>query len=251
VQRRRLLQFSNLSMNACDRDNPHEFIFIQSSVDSQIIAGPEFLCRAGVNDIIFDVGTYAADFFSPTESSAFTMSVTVTPGSFKHFLLVNFDSSFVAQSFRLIDSLEIMFIDDGLNEVSGNATMSLVCINASVHVHPAKPFTVFSNASVKAYVPAFFLYVNYWIPSESPLNIALTTTNSTALQYRSNVVTAYLNRSCSPGHRFLLTSFNDLYTQLTLEKQNFNVSTSGMFPLRCTRCPNGTFSSHFDAQTCR
>ena len=245
---RSLLQLSNFSTAACDRDTPLEFTFIQSLNSSNIIAGPEFLCRAGVNDIFFDVGTYAADVFSPTVSNAFTMSVAVSPGQFKFCSLVNFDGTFIAQSYSLINSMEIMFLDAGLNEVSGNATMSVASINASVFVYPTQSFTIVSNASFKTFLPPFFAYVADWIPSETPLQIGLTTVNSTLLQYGTNIVTLLLNRRCETGHRYVLSSYAELYSALKL---NMNASASAAPPAQCVKCINGTISNRFDAQTCR
>jgi hypothetical protein len=248
---RSLLQLSNFSTAACDRDTPLEFTFIQSLNSFNIIAGPEFLCRAGVNDIFFDVGTYAADVFSPTVSNAFTMSAAVSPGQFKFCSLVNFDGTFIAQSYSLINSMEIMFLDAGLNEVSGNATMSVASINASVFVYPSQPFTIVSNASFKTFLPPFFAYVADWIPSETPLQIGLTTVNSTLLQYGTNIVTLLLNRSCETGHRYDLSSYAELYSALKLNMGGMNASASAAPPAQCVKCINGTISNRFDAQKCR
>jgi hypothetical protein len=248
---RRLMQSTNFSSDACDRDTPLEFIFIQSSSSSAVVAGPEFLCRAGVNDIFFDVGTYVADSFSATVSNAFTMSVTVSPGDFKYFHFLRLGEGVTAQSYYLIDSLEIMFLDAGLNEVSGNATMSLTSINSSVFLYPANRFTVVSNASVRAYAPPFFVYVLNWMPSNLPIKIAIAAANSSVIQYGTNLVTMYLNRSCSPGQYIVSSSLRDLHTQLALQKANTNMSFARSSSFVCTNCPNGTISNRFDAQACR
>jgi hypothetical protein len=247
---RRLLQLSNFSTDACNRGLPLEFVFLQSASTAHIFAGPEFVCRAGINDIFFDVGSFAADQFSPMVLNAFTTSVSVIPGEFKYFSLVDFEGTFFAQSFRLIDSLEIMFIDAGLNEVNGNATMSLVCINSSSFVFPAKPFTTFSKASHKSYAPPFFVYVEDWVPSDTPFKIGLTMTNSTVSHYGRNTAFLYLNHSCSPGYRFT-HSYDDLYTQSTSQKGNTNFSDVRTHFHFCAKCANGTISNRFDAQTCR
>jgi hypothetical protein len=248
---RRLLQSSNFSTDACDRDTPLEFIFIQSSSTSAVAAGPEFLCRAGVNDIFFDVGTYVADSFSALVSNAFTFSITVSPGDFKYFCLLKLGEGFSAQSYSLIESLEIMFLDAGLNEVSGNASMSLVSINSSVFLYPANRFAVFSNASLRAFVPPFFLYVLNWMPSEFPFKITLAAANSTLIQYGTNLVTMYLNPSCSPGQFITPSSHRDLYIQLTFQNANKSMPFAGASSLVCAKCSNGTISNRFDAQTCR
>jgi hypothetical protein len=238
------MQSSNFSTATCDSDAPLEFTFIQSSGSSEIIAGPEYLCRTGVNDVFFDVGTYTANSFSPTVSNAFTLSVTVMPGEFKYFFPLNFAGTFVVQSYTLIDSLEIFFLDSGLNEVSGNATMSLTSVNASVFVHPAASFSLVSNTTFKAYVRPFFLYVMNWLPSEMPLKIGLIATNSSVLQYGSGVLSLQLNHSCSPGYVVVPSSYTDMYTQL-------NNQSSGSFLSKCAQCPNGTISNRNDAQNCR
>jgi hypothetical protein len=251
AQARRLLQLSSFSSTSCDLGTPLEFTFIQSPNSSNIIAGPDFLCRAGVNDIFFDVGTYTADVFSPTVSNAFTISVAVSPGQFKFFFLVNFDGNFVAQSYRLIDSLEIMFLDAGLNEVSGNATMSVASVNASVFVYPSQAFTVVSNTSFKIFMPPFFLHVADWMPSATPFRIGLIAVNSSVLQYRTTIVSLQLNRSCETGYRYMFSSYADLHSALKVNTDIVNASASAAPPARCMKCMNGTISDRFDAQTCR
>jgi hypothetical protein len=190
------MQTSNFSTATCDSDAPLEFTFVQGSGSSQISAGPDFLCRSGVNDVYFDVGTFTAGSFVPTISNVYTTSVTVMPGEFKYFFPLNFASTFVVQTFSLIDSLEIMFLDAGLNEVSGNATMSLVSVNTSVFVFPVKSFFLVSNMTSKAFVPPFFLYAVDWLPSDAVLNVGLTMANSTVVQYGTNILTLHLNYSC-------------------------------------------------------
>jgi hypothetical protein len=251
AQARRLLQLSSFSSTSCDLGTPLEFTFIQSPNSSNIIAGPDFLCRAGVNDIFFDVGTYTADVFSPTVSNAFTISVAVSPGQFKFFFLVNFDGNFVAQSYRLIDSLEIMFLDAGLNEVSGNATMSVASVNASVFVYPSQAFTVVSNTSFKIFMPPFFLHVADWMPSATPFRIGLIAVNSSVLQYGTTIVSLQLNRSCETGYRYMFSSYADLHSALKVNTDIVNASASAAPPARCVKCMNGTISDRFDAQTCR
>jgi hypothetical protein len=238
------MQSANFSSLACASDAPLEFTFIQSSGSSEIIAGPEYLCRTGVNDVIFDVGTYDANSFLPTVSNAFTLSVTVMPGEFKYFLPMNFAGSFVVQSYALIDSLEILFLDSGLNEVSGNATMSLMSVNASAVVYPAVSFSLVSNMTSKAYVRAFYLYVTDWLPSETPLKIGLIATNSSVMQYGSSILTLMLNHSCSPGYHVILSSYDDMYFQLS--KQG-----PGAFLSKCAQCLNGSISTRNDALVCR
>ncbi len=251
TQTRRLLQTSTFATSECNRHTPLEFTFIQSSNSSQIFAGPDFLCRTGLNDIFFDVGTFSNGSFFPTVSNAFTISVIVSPGEFKFYFLVNFVGAFVAASYSIIDNLEIMFLDAGLNEVYGNATMSLVCINASVFVYPAKAFTVISNASIKTYAPSFFLYVLDWLPSETPIMIGLTAVNSSALQYETNIVTLQLKQSCFTGHRVVISSHAELFAHMKLKKMSSNISTTGEISSICEKCPNGTISNSFDALLCR
>jgi hypothetical protein len=248
---RRLMLSSDISAASCDSDLPLEFIVIQSSSSSEILAGPEFLCRAGENDIFFDVGTYSADLFSPTVSNAYTMSVTVIPGVFEYFFLINFDGNFIVQSYSLIDFLEIVFLDAGLNEVSGNVTMSLGCTNSSAFVYPVQSFSVAANASLKTYLPPFFLYVLDWIPSETPFRIGLNPINSSILQYGASIVTLYLNQSCFPGYRMTISSFTDMYSQLKSNKAALNGFAFGAHSSTCVKCPNGTISNRFDALSCR
>jgi hypothetical protein len=252
---RRLLQAqSNASSTSCVDGGVLQFTFTQSPGTSQIIAGPDFVCRAGVNDVFFDVGTYAAESFSPTVSNAFTTSVFVLPGEVKYFILVDFEAPMIARSYSLISTLEIMFIDTGLNEVSGNATVSLSCTNTSVFLHPTLPFTAISTPSSRAYAPPFYLYVAGWQLHQSLLTVALTAANSSVPMYSSSTVTLLLNYSCVPGQRYALTSYADLYTQLQSQK-NSRENTSALAldsaSFNCARCSNGSISSVYDAQTCR
>jgi hypothetical protein len=246
-----LLQSINLTTNACDRDIPLEFTFFQSSNASHIVAGPDFLCRAGVNDIYFDIGAYTADLFSPIVLNAYTTTLSVISGEFKYFSLVNFEGHFIARSFTLIDSLEIVFIDAGMNEVSGRASMSLVCINSSAFVFPAQTFTAVTHGSRKSFVPPFFLYVNNWIPSETQFKISLTTANNSILPYGQNTASLHLNHSCSPGHHLSFSSYEDFYTELISKNTNANVSNAGTPLSLCMKCSNGTISNFFDAKVCR
>ena len=244
-RQRHLLQSLYLSESMCVRDTQLEFVFIQNSSTSEIIAGAEFLCRAGANDIFFDIGSFFANSFSITVANVFSMSVSVFPGHFKSFVLVNTGDNFVHRSFSLIQTLEIVFLDVGLNEVTGNATMSLTCINTSVFLYPAIPFTAISNITAKAIVPPFFLYVMNWAPSQTLLKIALTTANSTVYPHGTNVVTLQLNRSCHTGRYFAIHSYAHLYALLIA-----NID-SAEFVSNCINCPNGTISDAFDTQTCR
>jgi hypothetical protein len=246
--RRRLLQSSNFS-DACARDAPLEFLFLQNLNSTEILAGPEFLCRAGVNDVFFDVGAYDAVSFSATGLSAFTMNFTVNSGDFKSFALVDAFRIITAQSYRLINSLEIVFFDAGLNEVIGNVTMSLACINTSAFLYSSESFTVVSNTSIKAFAPPFFLFVKDWQPTMAPLTIVFAAANSSIPQYGPKFVTVLLNWTCSPGHRVPSTSLVALLANLKLINSTSN-SESGSI-LGCVKCSNGTVSNRFDAQTCR
>jgi hypothetical protein len=247
---RRLLQSSNSSGSTCDQDTPLEFVFVQNSSNPDITAGPEFLCRAGVNDMFFDVGTYSVDSFSPTSSNAFKMSVTVIPGVFKSFVIVDVSGTLAARSYELIHSLEIMFLDAGLNEVSGSATMALVSVNASAFVYPAQSFTISANETFKAYAPSFFMYATDWAPMVAPIFIRIAATNSSVPQYGSKDTAVHLNWTCAPGHRLVTSSVADFFSLLKVVNQNLTDAASGAFS-KCVSCAQGTVSSIFDAQTCR
>ena len=122
---RRLLQLGNKS-TSCDVQDL-EFFFSLSENNGQLVAGPERLCQAGINDVFFDIGTLSATgTFSAAVLSSFQMNFTVVSGPFQSFMLVFdnlvFPTNFSVQSYQLIQTLEIMFLDSGLNEVSGNAS---------------------------------------------------------------------------------------------------------------------------------
>jgi hypothetical protein len=144
-----------------------------------------------------------------------------------------------------------MFLDAGLNEVSGNATMSVASVNASVFVYPSQAFTVVSNASFKTFVPPFFLHVADWMPSATPFRIGLIAVNSSVLQYRTTIVSVQLNQSCETGYRYMFSSYADLHSALKVNTDIVNASASAAPPARCVKCMNGTISDRFDAQTCR
>jgi hypothetical protein len=114
--KRRLLQVSNSSADACALDNSLEFTFIQNSSSSQITAGPEFLCRVGVNDIFFDVGTLdSSGIFIPTTLAVFSQTVTVLLGSPSGFSL-SCPQRIPEKSFTSIQSYVIVVaMDSGLN----------------------------------------------------------------------------------------------------------------------------------------
>ena len=124
---------------SCESELPLEYFVTLNSSSGQISASPEFLCRAGTNDVFFDIGTVAGGSFTETFPNAFQMSVPVLPGDFTSFMLVAFARSFAAQTYTLIDSLEAMFLDSVLNEVSRNARMSLSCTSGSVSIYPTQP----------------------------------------------------------------------------------------------------------------
>ena len=229
---------------SCESDLPLEFVVTLNPNSNQISAGPEFLCRAGTNDIFFDIGTVANNLFAETFLSVFTMSVNVIPGKFESHVLVEFPNSFVPQTFTLIDSLEVMFLDSGLNEVSGNATMSLSCINRSVSIYPSESFTVTSNfPTSKAFLPPFFLHVLDWMPTEAPFVIGITTSNASIPSHGSSAVTFQLNRTCSPGHRINIDSFVSVLEELKMNRTKA--------PATCTACSAPQYSSWYnDATQC-
>jgi hypothetical protein len=247
---RNLLQSSSFSSATCDQDTLLEFVFLQNSSNHQIVAGPEFLCRTGENDVFFDIGTYDADVFSPTALNAFQMSITVIPGVFKSFIIVESFRIIATQSYALIDFLEIMFLDIGLNEVSGNATMSFISVNASVFVYPAQPFMVESNETFKSYAPPFFIYANHWMPTGSSNLIGITTANCSIPHYGSKILTVIMNWTCAPGHRLATSFIVDLFVQSKMSKQDLN-GTAMTAISKCVKCVNGTISNTFDSQTCR
>ena len=116
-RKRRLLQVSNSSADACALDNSLEFTFIQnSSSSSQITAGPEFLCVAGDNIVYYDVGTLdSSGIFIPTALAAFSQTVTVLRGSPSGFVL-SCPQQIPEKSFTSIQSYVIVVaMDSGLN----------------------------------------------------------------------------------------------------------------------------------------
>jgi hypothetical protein len=116
-RKRRLLQVSNSSADACALDNLLEFTFIQnSSSSSQITAGPEFLCVAGDNIVYYDVGTLdSSGIFIPTALAAFSQTVTVLRGSPSGFSL-SCPQRIPEKSFTSIQSYVIVVaMDSGLN----------------------------------------------------------------------------------------------------------------------------------------
>ncbi len=239
---RRLLQSVVSSAVSCDNvtstELPLEFVFILNSRSSHGNLGPEFLCRSGHNDIFYDIGTVIGGAFVATFPSAFRTSVEVIPGHFQTFMLVPFSNAFSTRTYTLIDSLEVVFLDLGLNEVSGNATLTLAT-NGTVSMYPAKPCMVVATFGSKAYILPFFLFVSDWLPSQVPLLIGITAMKSSIPQYGSNILILWLHPTCSPGS-FVAPSLDALLAQ-----PNINHT------MRCEVCKFPFYnSSFFDATQC-
>jgi hypothetical protein len=239
---RRLLQHSSSSCDAAEStDVPLFFDFTVKSTSNQISVGPEFLCRTGANDVYFDIGTVSEGLFKATFPNAFQMNVTVLPGDFRSFMPVPFPSAFVVQSYTLIDSLEIIFLDSGLNEVIGNASMSLVCSNKSAVVYPSEMFAVKSTATVKAIVPPFFVHVLEWTPADFPFDvrIAMLRSNGSVPQHGPASVALKLRPTCFPGNRIESLPFPDLL--------NASLANSAV---KCIPCLPFFSTWHYDAARC-
>jgi hypothetical protein len=245
---RRLLQSNVSSATSCNSatstELPLEFVFTFKSSDSQNSVGPEFLCRAGTNDVYYDIGTIDGGIFTTTYPSAFEMSVEVLPGAFQSFMFIPYPNASAVQTFTLIDFLEVAFLDLGLNVVSGNVTMSLMCTNLNLLLYPARPFTVISNSTLNAILPPFFVYVLDWTPSTAPFVAEITASNISIPQYGPGIAAFRLNQTCSPGYQVVKLSFDSLLRHSP--KTNVTNPT-----VTCARCANGTVSSQFDSWTCR
>ena len=126
------------------------------------------LCAAGENEILYDIGEMDGQgtFFVSFLNFELKTTVTVIPGIFETFTL-NEVHQLQARSYFLIRDVQILFLDSGLNFVSGNASMTLSSLNASVHVYPSAPFHVFSNVSVSdvAKLPPFYISISNWSSS--------------------------------------------------------------------------------------
>jgi hypothetical protein len=244
---RHLLRSIALSATSCANASSTEllleFVFTLNPSSSQHSVGPDFLCRVGTNDVFYDIGTVARGFFTATYPSAFQMSVAVFPGSFQSFMFIPYSNSSSVQTYTLVDFLEVVFLDLGLNEVNGNVTMSLVCTNRNVSLYPAKSFTVISNSSWKAVLPPFFLYVFDWMPLTAPHVTAVTANNSSVPQYGPDAAVFRLNQTCYPGYHVVKPSFDSLLMQLKTDVTNSVVT--------CAKCMIGTVSRLLDSWTCR
>jgi hypothetical protein len=133
---------------------------------------------------------------------------------------------------------QVVFLDSGLNEVSGNATMTLVT-NATVSLHPASPLLVVATSGSKAFVGPFFLYVFNWLPSQMPLLVAISARVSSIPQYGPNILTLWLRPTCQPGS-FVTPSLADLLAQPKINPV-----------MSCVVCKAPFYnSSFFDAAQC-
>jgi hypothetical protein len=207
---RRLLQQSNQSVS-CESESLVFFVNLNPGdvANNQISAGPEYLCRAGTNSISFDIGTMSAGMFSATFANVFNMNVSVSVGLFQSFLLVFNDSTstinLTSQTYTLIDTLEIMFLDAGLNEVSGNATISLYCEFGAASIYPSNTFEIASNIAlqppVKAMVPPFFVFIQEWTRTLEFQIVSISSKNSSLPKHPGSRVMLRLSASCFPGQR--------------------------------------------------
>jgi hypothetical protein len=252
-QGRRLHQQSNQSV-FCESDSLVFFVTLSPGdvISNQISAGPDHLCRAGINTISFDIGIIIAGMFSATFANAFNVNVSVSPGVFQSFLL-GFNNSTSAinstsQTYQLIDTLEIMFLDVGLNVVTGNATMSLFCEFGAASIYPNNAFKIASNMesqpSVKAMVPPFFVFIQEWMTTLDFLIVGISSINSSVPKHPSSVVMLRLSASCFPGHR-ISAPFTAVFPSiLTLNRLRV--------PTLCSMCDSSQqFSSFYhDASQC-
>jgi hypothetical protein len=208
-----------------------------------MIAGPELICLAGLHDVIFDIGIVFKDSFVATRPKVFQMHVVVELGIFKSLTLLPLsDEPLRVQTYQLIRSLEIMFLDQGLNEVSGHATFFLKCINTTASIHPQDAFSVSSNIklSIKAMVDPFFIH-NLDSPSAYLPTISIGTVNSSVPNVHSSVVHVVLGFTCSPGHRIRTPMPSELLKLLRLQLGDLSVAE-----IRCEVC----VSIYYDATKC-
>ncbi len=239
---RRLLQSSSWSNLSCASYNPITH-FVLSNGSSEIEAGAELICREGLHKVIFDVGSIFRDSFSLTRLSVFHMNISVQPGLFTQLVLLPFPSKVSVKTYELIKSLEVLFIDDGLNEVSGEATLSLTCINKLASIFPSDSFRVSSNVStsIKAIIPPFFIYKEDWLPSGTLPAIIVGTANSSVPNVFSTVAHVELESTCSPGYRIRTPPLQDLLQLLRSDLGNLSVSR-----ISCEVCN----SVYYDAPQC-
>jgi hypothetical protein len=244
---RRLLQSVVSSATSCDNtastELPLEFVFAFNSSSSQLSVGPDFLCRAGINDIFYDIGTVSGVVFTTTHPNAFQMSVIVFSGVFQSFMIISQKNVSSVRTYELIDFLEAVFLDLGLNEVSGNVTISLMCTDTNVSLYPARSFVIKSNLTFKAVLPPCLLHVLDWMPLRASYLAEIISSNVSVPQYGSGTLAFQLNPTCFPGYRVFHPLFDYLLSQSKTNATNPAVS--------CARCANGTISSQSDSLTCR
>jgi hypothetical protein len=248
---RRLLQLGNTS-TSCDAKDL-EFFFSRSESSGELVAGPERICQTGINDIFFDIGTLSGTgTFSATVLSSFQMNFTVVSGPFQSFMLVFDDSmfptNFTVKSYQLIQTLEIMFLDAGLNEVSGNSSITLRRVSGEAELYPNEEFTTASNTiarpPVKAMVPPFFLFMLAGNPTAGPVVVKISSGNSSIPKHPSSVVSVNLYPMCLPGYHTIPIAHSILLLSL---KTNRMESSS-----LCSICDRSRqFSSwYYDAPRC-
>jgi uncharacterized protein with FMN-binding domain len=204
--RRRLHQVETASNYSAQCDGDVYTIFNLSAVTGALQVGIDRVCTAGENMIVYDIGTYdETGNFITTFNNVMSTIVTVIPGASDSFMLQWTDSDNIRRSYQMIDNMEVVFRDSGLNIVSGNATMTVVSSNISAILSPDLSFSVSSNVSVytQAFVPPFFVALKSWNVLKRLQMIHIRVNRSTLRSYGAVALVIKLNATCQPGQRIV------------------------------------------------
>jgi hypothetical protein len=179
------------------------YVTVAAGRSGLVSASPPLLCTAGDNDILYDIGDVIGDAFVPTFEFELKTTVTVIPGPFETFSL-KLASQLQSKSYSLVQDLEILFLDRGLNTVSGRARMLLQPSNASVRVYPSAYFDVVSNVSAPslAKLPPFYVSISDWNanPATSDTLIHISVVGSINKSSSSDIALS-VSPTCPAGSR--------------------------------------------------
>jgi hypothetical protein len=205
LPRRRILQIETAS-NVAQCEGDVYTIFNLRAVTGGLQVGIDRLCTAGENMIVYDIGTYdEIGNFITTFANVMSTVVTVMSGAYASFKLQWTNSDFLRRSNQMIDNVEVVFRDSGLNIVSGNATMTIISSNISAILSPDLSFNVSSNVSVytQAFVPPFFVTVKSWNVLQPLQMIYIRVNRSTLRSYGAVALFIKLNATCLPRQRII------------------------------------------------
>lgn len=227
---------------------PLEFDFPLQAGATSVSAGANRVCSAGLNDIIFDVGVFdSSGTFITVIAGVSSITVNVLLGRFELVRMVAFPPDFTARSYELIQNLEFQFMDSGLNEVPGNASITLACGGGGAVMFPSLSFSVSANISnsTKAVAPPFFMYVSKWHAS-APLHVSsIKIINSSVPVHGADFVTIQLRPTCNISRHIIFSVPENaaLLSQL--------LSNSSFQHVSCTNCQSVVSNSlYHDSSEC-